>query len=298
MKKNTRFVAFTAGVLPLGLLAALAPYDLQVEHRVNPEGLDAAQPRFSWKVAAAREAKDVVQTGYEIRVATDPAKLTSDGAADLWASGRVASAEQLDIVYAGKALVSSQRCWWTVRTWTNEGSEPSPWGEPAAWLTGVMNPGDWSAQWIAANEATIEAFDLHGAKWIRPGQGPDDIEQCPPGDTVYKATFDIDASVLTPEYSAVVHQTGFNGWRPIHDRAHLAKRAILAYTADDHVMIWVNGRPATGTVGDHGVADWRWLRFADIAGHLKAGRNEMTVRVNNVKAGPTGLLLALVTADG
>lgn len=286
------------GLLSFGVWGSLAPFGLTVENRVAPEGLDATAPRFAWKVAAEANARNVRQTAYQIRVATDPAKLVEGEAADLWDSGRVASAEQLNIAYGGRPLVSSQRCWWSVRTWTNDEAEPSAWSRPQRWVTGVMKPADWSAKWIGANEATFEQFDLQGAQWIRAASGPDDIEQCPAGETTYKAVFDVDAAQLTPDYSAVVHQTGFNGWRPTHDRAHLAKRAILAYTADDSVTVWVNGRPATGTVGDHAVADWRWLRFADVAGHLKSGRNEVTVKVRNMRQGPTGLILALVTADG
>jgi len=43
--------------------------NLTAEHKVNPIGIDATQPRFSWKISAT--GNNVMQTAYQIRVATN-----------------------------------------------------------------------------------------------------------------------------------------------------------------------------------------------------------------------------------
>ena len=40
------------------------------------------------------------------------------------------------------------RCWWKVRAWDRDG-HASDWSAPAIWSMGLLQPGDWQAQWIA-----------------------------------------------------------------------------------------------------------------------------------------------------
>ena len=65
---------------------------------------------------ARRGAK---QTAYQVLVASTPEKLAADQG-DLWDSGRVASDQSTQIVYAGKPLQSRMRCHWKVRLWDAE----------------------------------------------------------------------------------------------------------------------------------------------------------------------------------
>ena len=92
------------------LLAACQPgfrvYDLRCEGLVEPLGIDSAQPHFSWKI---RSSGTMEQVAYEIEVGPD-----------LWQSGRVESASQVMVPYAGKPLVSRQQAWWRVRVWKSE----------------------------------------------------------------------------------------------------------------------------------------------------------------------------------
>ena len=48
-------------------------YDLRTEYRVNPIGLTAKAPRFSWKIES--QEKDTLQTAYEIHVTDENGKL-------------------------------------------------------------------------------------------------------------------------------------------------------------------------------------------------------------------------------
>ena len=112
-----------------------APSGLTVDGLAAPadlEDLDAT--RLSWVDPA-----DTTQTAYRVVVASTPSGAAAhDG--DLWDSGRVSSAKQTDVAYDGRPLDTSQRYYWTVRTWDEHG-RPSAWSDPAWFGTG---PGaDW-----------------------------------------------------------------------------------------------------------------------------------------------------------
>ena len=72
-------------------------YDLRTEYRVNPMGLIAKAPRFSWKMQS--QEKDTLQTAYEIHVTDEKGKL-------VWNSGKRASDQSVLIPYEGEALAS------------------------------------------------------------------------------------------------------------------------------------------------------------------------------------------------
>jgi alpha-L-rhamnosidase len=108
------------------------PSHLTVNGLSGPVDLDVA-PRFGWHVQAAE------QTAYEVRVASTRAKAeAADG--DVWSSGKVASAQQNNVAYAGPPLAPAERYFWTARTWSRGGA--SAWAPVAAFGTG---PGaSWS----------------------------------------------------------------------------------------------------------------------------------------------------------
>lgn len=127
--------------------STLHPFDLRCEYLNNPLGIDGTHPRLSWKLESLDPTqRGLKQTAYEILVAGSEVGLR-DGHADLWDSGRVDSDESLNLVYAGTALRSGQRCWWKVRVWDQDG-HPSAWSSPATWSMGLLQADDWKAQWI------------------------------------------------------------------------------------------------------------------------------------------------------
>ena len=67
----------------------------------------------------------------------------------MWNSGKVASADCFNILYAGKEIKTGQDCWWQVRVWDADGKR-SRWSEPARWGAGMMSESDWKARWIGA----------------------------------------------------------------------------------------------------------------------------------------------------
>jgi alpha-L-rhamnosidase len=120
---------------------------LRCEYLRDPFAVQSPQPRLSWMVeATGSAARGRVQTAYQILVADCPDVLARDEG-NLWDSGRVASDESIHIVYAGSPLSSRAPAFWKVRVWDNEG-RASAWCAPARWTMGLLEPADWTAQWI------------------------------------------------------------------------------------------------------------------------------------------------------
>ena len=164
--RATLCVLFLAGV-PL-IAAAIHPRQLRLEYRDNPLGIDVAAPRFSWLAAPANaKARGLRQTAYRILVGSSESALRA-GSGDLWDSGRVASADSAQIVYAGKPLVSRAAAFWKVQVWDQRG-KASEWSSPAEWSMGLLRPEDWQAKWIGRDEpAGSEAPDRRlPARYLR-----------------------------------------------------------------------------------------------------------------------------------
>ena len=120
---------------------------LRCEHRVDPAGMDVQNPRFSWWMESNERGQK--QTAY--RVIVD----------DVWDSGKVNGEQSIGVTYAGKELQPARRYSWKVMVWDKDGN-PSPWSEPATFLTGKFQPADWHGKWIGADANTN-----HGAVYLR-----------------------------------------------------------------------------------------------------------------------------------
>ncbi len=110
-------------------------YDLRTEYKTHPIGLDATQPRFSWKISHSQQ--NVMQTAYELKVT---------GPRVSWNSGKRSSSQSHLVRYQGPALQPLSTYRWQVRTWDNKGNQTA-WSEPAVWETGMMED-VWKAAWI------------------------------------------------------------------------------------------------------------------------------------------------------
>ena len=121
-------------------LAQVKVGNLLTENLHNPISIDYKAPAFSWQLTGDR--RNVMQTAYEIRVGTDPkAKGT------VWESGKVTSSQSVFVPYAGSELHSGEEYYWQVKVWDDKG-KASAWSEVAHWKMGLLDPSDWSAQWI------------------------------------------------------------------------------------------------------------------------------------------------------
>ena len=82
-----------------------APNMLRCEYMDDPLGVDTTEPRFQWVLEHSDRAEK--QTAYQVLVATKADLLKQDHG-DQWDSGKVASDESTQVVYAGKPLESGR----------------------------------------------------------------------------------------------------------------------------------------------------------------------------------------------
>jgi hypothetical protein len=123
---------------------AITITNLSCEDRINPLGIDVAQPRLGWTLQSSQRGD--TQTAYRILVASSQSSLNSN-IGNLWDSGMVATNQLNQILYGGAPLQTSQQVFWKVCAW-NGSNIASAWSANATWTMGVLNSGDWQAQWI------------------------------------------------------------------------------------------------------------------------------------------------------
>jgi alpha-L-rhamnosidase len=139
-------------------LTDLAVTDLRAEQTVELLGTATRHPRLSWRIEAA--ARGVVQSSYRIRAAADP-----DVAGPvLWDSGVVQSDACFDVPYGGPPLASMQRVWWSVEATDNRGLVTR--SAPTWFEAGLLEPADWTGEWLEAEDATAAAERAAGLAWI------------------------------------------------------------------------------------------------------------------------------------
>lgn len=144
--------ALTAAVATHSVQAqTFVPQQLTTEYQSAPLGIAAAQPRLSWQIKSS--GRDFMQSAYEVRTGANAAALAK-GKEIGWQSGKVSSGESLHIPYGGGALASRQRVYWQVRVYDRNG-KASPWSAVTSFEMGLLQPGDWQAEWIGrANDTS------------------------------------------------------------------------------------------------------------------------------------------------
>jgi alpha-L-rhamnosidase len=236
------------------------------ESMENPLGLDEALPRLSWVMTDPR--RGARQTAYRVLVASTPEKLAA-GEGDLWDTGRVASAQSIQIPYAGAALASHQRCHWKVQIWDADG-KASDWSESALWTMGILHPSEWGGEWLAHASPVARQLPeghpardltLDGAQWIWPGDGEPHAAK-PKGVAYFRKTIELppDASVR---------------W------------AYIAIVADDRFRLFLDGDKISESEPERCAA--REALEIELTEKLKPGRNVLALDVENFEAGPAGL---------
>lgn len=169
-----------------------------VENRISPVGLDAPQPRFSWKLKGSGEG--LRQTAYQIQVSSE---------ALVWDSGWIDSDQSHLVRYEGKPLQSSTPYVWKVRIKDGDGKE-SAWCADSRWVTGLMDAeAELKADWIgydipAADTPAAHSFDISGASWIcHP-----DLKEKQALATSYRKTIDFPEDTKRVIVSMELNETG------------------------------------------------------------------------------------------
>lgn len=117
--------------------AQLRVQKLLCENLVNPIGIDALQPRFSWQLTG--EGRNLKQTAYELKV------LNSSGT--VWNSGKISSGQSVFVEYAGKPLEAGKKYTWQVKVYDQNG-KGGAWSETAFFRMGMLSKNNWKAKWI------------------------------------------------------------------------------------------------------------------------------------------------------
>ncbi|MGC4231729.1 MAG: glycoside hydrolase family 78 protein [Niabella sp.] len=144
--------------------------NLKCEQRINPLGVDAAQPALSWELKASG-VKNVVQTAYRI-IVSDNKEDVQKNVGNIWDSKKVLSDQSIQVQFNGQKLLAAGKYYWKVIVWTNKSRQPVS-GPVASWQMGLLTRHDWkNAQWIAYDtlpkEKKIVPF-AHG--WGDPAWG-------------------------------------------------------------------------------------------------------------------------------
>jgi len=130
-------------------LPQIAVVRLKTQGRVEPFGVDAARPAFSWQLSS--DAIGAAQTAYRV-IVNGPAGETA------WDSGVVESSRCVGVVYDGAALEPSTTYTWRVTVTDQDGAVTT--SEPATFTTSMMSDSfdAWDgAQWIGAPALPLDA---------------------------------------------------------------------------------------------------------------------------------------------
>lgn len=136
---------------------------LTVEMQKNPEGVSTLHPRFSWLLASDKQ--DVMQTAYQIEVATSEKDL-KDSTNLVWNTGHVVSDQSSMVEYAGAPLESNKKYYWRVTVWSNTGNKAESCIQ--SWSMALLNDSDWKARWIGLNDSVN--LKLDGDRSILPAR--------------------------------------------------------------------------------------------------------------------------------
>jgi alpha-L-rhamnosidase len=140
---------------------------IQCEGRVNPVGIDETLPRFSWSFRTRQ--RNQYQSGYRILVSSSREKLQKN-TGDIWDSGKILSADNIQTIFGGKKLASFTRYFWKVKVWTRRSFE-TPWSAPGYFETAFLPDTDWQGKWIGNGEKIPEKDENFykdiPAPWLR-----------------------------------------------------------------------------------------------------------------------------------
>ncbi|MGQ8337549.1 alpha-L-rhamnosidase-related protein [Sunxiuqinia sp. A32] len=142
MIKSVTTIVFLISVFLVSSQNLSKPEGLLVELLRAPEEaiITDSQPEFGWVFPM----EGVSQSAYQILVASSIDNLNSKHA-EFWNSGKIISANSINITYQGEQLHPNSSYWWKVKVWNSNGTE-SEFSSPQKFNTGNFDGG--SDEWI------------------------------------------------------------------------------------------------------------------------------------------------------
>ena len=202
-------------------------YDLTIEYKHAPLGLDEVQPRFSWKLDS--DQQDTVQASYRLRIV--------QGGDVVWDSGTVASAQSILNEYLGPNLTPRTEYDWTVTVWDNHGETAEG---TSRFETGLLNGSafEGKAQWIT--------HALDKASPVSPVLYKDFVVQ---GNVKKARLYATALGVYEAEINGEpVDDTYFHpGWTNYHKRLQYQTYAVTLHSGKNHLALtlangWYKGK--------------------------------------------------------
>ena len=132
--------------------------DLRCEYLQDPIGVDAAQPRLSWRIQD--HTTGALQTAYRILISTD-----EENKNIIWDSKKINS-DQVLVKYQGPQLTPLTKYYWKVEVW-DKNNKPSS-SDLASFETGMQKVHNWKGEWISdGDEIESAAITTKNASYFR-----------------------------------------------------------------------------------------------------------------------------------
>ena len=197
----------------ISVSANLSPTGLTVELQEAPLLINSSTPRFGWKLTS--DNKNSRQTAYQISVVNLSTK------ENVWNSGKVKSAQNQWINYAGKNLVPANKYQWTVKVWDEKGKETV--SEPAFFeIAPAFLP---HTQWIGAITRADAGLPV----------GRRDFHLPSFKNAEYQAIFD---NINPLSLRSILLRKEFSVSKPV-------SRAVIYISGLGHYKLWLNGQEVT-----------------------------------------------------
>lgn len=161
--------------------------DIRTEYRLNPMGIDAESPRFSWHLVSDKQ--NVKQTSYELTVQA--------AGQEPWTTKAV-SEEILEIAYTGPKLQSRTRYTITVTVTDNYGEQATA----ESWFETGIAKEEWQAKWIESDHK-VTTQDGNGGLLSKPTKRDPEEFLAPP--TVFSKVFTVGKPVAQARLYATAH---------------------------------------------------------------------------------------------
>ena len=249
---------------------------LRCEFLQTPLGIEDSNPGLSWTVSDER--RGVEQKAYRVLVASSQELLVQQKG-DLWDSGEIASNKSHLVAYAGKPLVSRQRCYWKVQVKLSSAEDSkitTLWTEPSWWEMGLLKPEDWKGSWIQS-PACKPVSDEITKLWTRNALIPQELNH-----PVIKKK---------PELAKPAHEEGERlmasvlpvpVFRSSFEVAGTIKRARLYLSGLGFAEAYVNGAPVSDRMFDPSTSFYKGRGgyvTHDITQLVRSGSNVVTAIV-------------------